>query len=378
MFKFYFSRISDIYVEETFKLLMHQLTESHSEIRLSSFNIVKELFKRSHHFRELLSDDFSVFSKLVLDIDPQKPLPPPAAAAKHLRFSASKTIKEWNEVYGVAYKKLRIGYNYLKRSGIVDFDDLEARTTQQRSRIEERETRLNSFKHIQLQALMEEFATEELDINTCVTQMQNGLSLLVPDDCEESGVLDDSPDLRAHGMTDPNFSIIVEVKPIQVAVNRDNKEVIQFLRDQCKLLSSRFLPSVLKWNIVGAKLGAEEQFQKKILDLKMKLESILHKYQELNLPQSRQSDDGSDESDLETVPDEEVDEDETLISFIQPRLSYIDEYLIHDNEPGPSGSSKLVVKRKPNKSSPNKLPLDIESYQLSQSQLPGQKLNLST
>ena len=363
---------------------MHQLNQKHSEIRLSSFNIVKELFQRSHHFRDLISNNFQVLSKLVLDIDPEAPLPPPAAAAKQLKLNAARAMKEWNQVYGVAYKKLSVGFNYLKKSKIVDFDDMEARTTQQINQMEEREARLSSFKQNQLHSLLEEFSTEEIDIIECITQVQNGLSLLVPDDCEESSTLDETTsvsrdDLRAHGLTDPNFSLIVEIKPVRVAVNRDNKEVIQCLKDQFKLLNSRFLPLVRAWNISAAKLGAEGSFQKKIIDLKMKLETIVQKYHELNLPQLG-DDDGSDsepEFDLETVPDQEcLNEEETLIPLMKPRLSYIEEFMMNESEPGPSGSS---VKKKSSKSSldETKLPIDIESYEMSQSKLPAPNLNFS-
>ena len=366
---------------------MHQLSQKHSEIRLSSFNIVKELFQRSHHFRELISNDFQIFSKTVLDIDPEDPLPPPAAAAKQLRLNAAKAIKEWNQVYGVAYKKLSVGFNYLKKCKIVDFDDMEARTTQQRNQIEEREARLSSFKQTQLHSLLEEYSTEETDIIECITQVQNGLSLLVPDDCEETATtsLDESlvsrDDLRAHGLTDPNFSLIVEIKPIRVAVNRDNKEVIQCLKDQFKLLNGRFLPLVRTWNISAAKLGAEESFQKKTIDLKMKLEAIVQKYHELNLPQLG-DDEGSDSEpdfDLETVPDQDcLNEDETLIPLIKPRLSYMEEFIMNDNEPSTS-SAQIDRQKKSSKSSLNetKLPIDIDSYEVSQSKLPANKISFS-
>lgn len=121
---------------------MHQLNQKHSEVRLACLLIFKELFQRSHYFRELLVADFQDFSKLVLDIDARYPLPPPPAALKQLKVTAMKTIKEWYEVYGEAYKKLKIGYLYLKKSKAVDFEDMEARSAQERTRIQEKEERL--------------------------------------------------------------------------------------------------------------------------------------------------------------------------------------------------------------------------------------------
>lgn len=59
-------RTSDLYVEHAFHLLRTQLTREHSEIRLSAFQVVDELFNRSHAFRELLVSDFQNFLELTV------------------------------------------------------------------------------------------------------------------------------------------------------------------------------------------------------------------------------------------------------------------------------------------------------------------------
>ena len=370
-------RISDIYITEIFKILIHQLSRNHSEVRLASLQIIKELFQRSHFFRELLAADFQDFSKLVLDIDPKAPLPPPPAALKQLKLMAMQTIKEWYEVYGEAYKKLKIGYLYLMKSKAIDFEDMEARSAQERLRIQAREAKLNSMKQEKLQKLMEELSSEEGEMTTCVTQIENGFVLLVPDEfaiketdkstdlASESNI--SNCDFRAHGMINFNFNLVVEVKPFQIEVTQDNQEIIQFLQDQYRLLTARFLPMVFKWNVIAAKLGAEERLQKKILDLKLKLELTAQKYQELNLsscnvnvPMESSSD---PDSDLETVPDDDLDhcEDQTL--------------RIVDNLTGDPaldimpGTSNTVYRMR-RKESQAKLPIDIDSYATSQSNLP--------
>ena len=370
-------RISDIYITEIFKILIHQLSQKHSEVRLASLQIIKELFQRSHFFRELLAADFQDFSKLVLDIDPKAPLPPPPAALKQLKLMAMQTIKEWYEVYGEAYKKLKIGYLYLMKSKAIDFEDMEARSAQERLRIQAREAKLNSMKQEKLQKLMEELSSEEGEMTTCVTQIENGFVLLVPDEfaiketdkstdlASESSI--SNCDFRAHGMINCNFNLVVEVKPFQIEVTQDNQEIIQFLQDQYRLLTARFLPMVFKWNVIAAKLGAEERLQKQILDLKLKLELTAQKYQELNLsscnvnaPMESSSD---PDSDLETVPDDDLDhcEDETL--------------RIVDNLTGDPaldimpGTSNTVYRMR-RKESQAKLPIDIDSYATSQSNLP--------
>lgn len=57
-------RTSDGYVEHAFNLLMKQLRVKHSEVRLSVYQMIDELFLRSHKFRELLLDELQSFVAL--------------------------------------------------------------------------------------------------------------------------------------------------------------------------------------------------------------------------------------------------------------------------------------------------------------------------
>lgn len=51
-------RRSDANVRGAYTFLMESIGEEHSEIRLSAFQLVNELFQRSHFFRQLLTVDF--------------------------------------------------------------------------------------------------------------------------------------------------------------------------------------------------------------------------------------------------------------------------------------------------------------------------------
>ena len=62
----WFFRLSDDYVKEVFRLSMTQLEKDHAEIRRSAFQIMNELFCRSHCFRELLLADFQYFMELTI------------------------------------------------------------------------------------------------------------------------------------------------------------------------------------------------------------------------------------------------------------------------------------------------------------------------
>ncbi len=103
-----------MYVRAVYDMLLHDLSEDHAEIRLSSFQLVHELFSRSNQFRELLTADFKKFAVLVTGTDPKRPLPPPKDVAVRLRKGSLLAIKEWNHKYGSGYPKLKLGFNYLK------------------------------------------------------------------------------------------------------------------------------------------------------------------------------------------------------------------------------------------------------------------------
>lgn len=107
-------RSSEEQLSHTYHLLKTQLTQDHAEIRLSAFQIVDELFTRSHQFRVLLVSDFQEFLELTMGTYNEHPLPPPREAAQRLKQAAMQAVEGWNEKFGEAYKKLALGYHFLK------------------------------------------------------------------------------------------------------------------------------------------------------------------------------------------------------------------------------------------------------------------------
>lgn len=51
-----------------------------------------------------------------MGIDHEQPLPPPKEVAQKLRKAAIKSVQDWHEKYGEAYKKLSLGYHFLKQN----------------------------------------------------------------------------------------------------------------------------------------------------------------------------------------------------------------------------------------------------------------------
>lgn len=113
---FSFLRSSDEHISHAYHLLMTRLNEDHAEMRFSAFQIMQELFTRSHQFRTLIISNFQEFLELTVGIDHEQPLPPPKDVAQKLRKAAIKSVQDWHEKYGEAYKKLSLGYHFLKQN----------------------------------------------------------------------------------------------------------------------------------------------------------------------------------------------------------------------------------------------------------------------
>ncbi|NWX96355.1 UVSSA protein, partial [Nothoprocta ornata] len=174
-------RSSEEHLAHAYHLLMTRLQEEHAEIRFSAFQIAHELFARSHHFRTLLISDFQDFLELTVGTDHEQPLPPPKEVAQKLRRAAIKAVQDWHEKYGEAYKKLALGYHFLKQNKKVDFQDVSARTLAERRREEEKQKRLDNIYKEKTKRAEKEMAEMSQEIADTLTEMENCFRLLMPD-----------------------------------------------------------------------------------------------------------------------------------------------------------------------------------------------------
>ncbi|NWJ04622.1 UVSSA protein, partial [Crypturellus undulatus] len=172
---------SDEHLGHAYHLLMTRLKEEHAEIRFSAFQIVLELFARSHQFRTFIISDLQEFLELTVGIDHEQPLPPPKDVAQKLRRAAIKAVQDWHEKYGEAYKKLSLGYHFLKENKKVDFQDVSARTLAERRREEEKQKRLDNIYKEKTKKAEKEMAEMSQEIADTLTEMENCFRLLMPD-----------------------------------------------------------------------------------------------------------------------------------------------------------------------------------------------------
>ena len=84
--------------------LMKQLTKDHSEIRLSAFQVIVEIFERSYKFRCLVVNSLQDILMQTLETEPCRPLPLPKEAKNKLKTLALSTVHGWVSKYGNAYR----------------------------------------------------------------------------------------------------------------------------------------------------------------------------------------------------------------------------------------------------------------------------------
>ncbi|XP_033004293.1 UV-stimulated scaffold protein A isoform X2 [Lacerta agilis] len=249
---------SDEHITHVYHLLMTQLNQEHAEIRLSAFQVVDELFTRSHQFRTLIISNFQEFLELTVETDYDQPLPPPVEVAQKLKRAAIKSVQEWHEKYGEAYKKLSLGFHFLKQNKKVDFQDTNARTLAERKRDEEKQKRLDNIYKEKAKKAEREMAD------------------------------------------------------VKLQENEDNTAIINNAMDAYKLIRNKFMPSVQSWIQLFTRAGINDEHLRQAIDLKNKLERATEKCKEMNIgfkdrkmTMMKATDDSDEEDEFVDVPEKE-------------------------------------------------------------------------
>ncbi|XP_053243750.1 UV-stimulated scaffold protein A isoform X3 [Podarcis raffonei] len=249
---------SDEHITHVYHLLMTQLNQEHAEIRLSAFQVVDELFTRSHQFRTLIISNFQEFLELTVETDYDQPLPPPVEVAQKLKRAAIKSVQEWHEKYGEAYKKLSLGFHFLKQNKKVDFQDTNARTLAERKRDEEKQKRLDNIYKEKAKKAEREMAD------------------------------------------------------VKLQENEDNTAIINNATDAYKLIRNKFMPSVQSWIQLFTRAGINDEHLRQAIDLKNKLERATEKCKEMNIgfkdrkmTMMKATDDSDEEDEFVDVPEKE-------------------------------------------------------------------------
>ncbi|XP_067948434.1 UV-stimulated scaffold protein A-like [Watersipora subatra] len=333
-------RLSEEYVVQCFELLWSQLRRNHAEIRLSTFQIIDELFRRSHRFRELLLENFQAYLELTLEIDSNSPLPPPRKAAEELKNLAYQALRSWHGAYSSGYRKLELAFNYLRSCHQVDFDRADHMSAVQRQREEEAKQKAEAQSKKVVDRVLAEIEENEEDMRSLTSQLTTCFKLLLPSqtsfdvfdsqifsqktaDSEapskesNSGLVADTSQqvMKQHGLLNRKSNIQVSIASHStVRESAENTDIIANLDELKVLLTIKYIPMVVKSMAIMQKYALEQETLAKLLDLKGMMQGAVKDLDLLNIQRLKDSDDDEDD-DLIEIP-EEIDE----VSFFKSRL----------------------------------------------------------
>ena len=111
------------------------------QVRYLAVLLIDELFTRSKLFRALLVPKFEMFMLLTIGYRDDYPLPKPPDRAALLRTASMEYVEKWNDMFGVHYKQIRLGYNYLKNTLRLQFPNLRASAALAEQQRQEKEAR---------------------------------------------------------------------------------------------------------------------------------------------------------------------------------------------------------------------------------------------
>ncbi len=122
------------------------------QVRYLTLLLIDELFRRSKLFRSLLVPKFEMFMLLTIGYRADYTLPKPSDRATLLRATSMEYVEKWNEMFGVHYKPVHLGYEYLKKTLRLQFPNVREATAmaeRQRQEKEERTQVFNAFRSSQ-------------------------------------------------------------------------------------------------------------------------------------------------------------------------------------------------------------------------------------
>ncbi|THU69879.1 hypothetical protein C4D60_Mb08t19080 [Musa balbisiana] len=242
-------RYSDDEVHAAVQSLMVQMKKPHSQVRYLAVLIIDELFMRSKLFRSLLVINFDQFLSLSVGFRRNMPLPPPSSIASNLRKMSIELLEKWHSSYGIYYRQLRLGFDYLKNTLRFQFPnrlEIAARLQQERR---EREMRTQQILLNKFENLKDNFSSIKSEIQLTIDEIGECLEII--NEKEEEFNLhnfsedDEVGEFQSLTLRQIRLDSLKEGQKVQE--DNDNKAIFDALRELFKLLISKHLTSVQEW-----------------------------------------------------------------------------------------------------------------------------------
>ena len=221
------------------------------QVRYLTLLIIDELFMRSKLFRTLLIENLDQLLALSVGFRRNLPLPAPPAIASTLRSKAIEFLEKWNVSFGIHYRQLSLGFDYLKNTLRFQFPNLQENAARIERERRERERKTQEILHNKFETLKTNFSSVKEEIQVTVDEIGGCLDIVrTKEESVPPGLLDDEDfvEFRSSELWQIRLDSLKEGE--KVHENSDNKVVFDALRELYKLLVTKHLVSVeegLKW-----------------------------------------------------------------------------------------------------------------------------------
>lgn len=281
---------------------------------------------RSKLFRSLLVENLDLFLSLSVGFRRNHPLPPPASVASLLRSKAIEFLEKWNDSFGIHYRQLRLGYDYLKNTLRFQFPNLQANAARVQQERREREMRTREILLKKFESLQANFSSIKEEIQTNIDEIEECLEILrIKDDDMQFDPLDDD-EVEEFGNSELRRIRLDSLREgKKVRENSENKVVIDALREFYKVLVTKHLAGVQEWISVLIRVEvADNTFRdsalKNLIDIRNLIQSTKRKCEEsgCELRKSAKAEEEEEEEDIwEEGTIETSDKEKAGPSFIK-------------------------------------------------------------
>ncbi|KAI8832711.1 hypothetical protein BC829DRAFT_422744 [Chytridium lagenaria] len=242
--------------------------------------VVDMLFLHTHHFRLVFLRKFHQFAQLSCGIQDHR-LPEPKEFATKCREAALSAIRRWNEKYGEYYKQLDVGYNYMLDRVKIDFSGSSNFKGNLDPELHEKK-RLEGVRKQIFEATTREVEEELHGIFKNVNEMWSLIEILDITVAASLRTLTLSMDndlasiARRHGMaiTDYNEAKSGQDRVLPVE-GEENKIIFDTIRECVKLLVTKHMPLLEKWQRSIFKLDENVPKSARSLRIAMGLKGFL-------------------------------------------------------------------------------------------------------
>ncbi|KAH8488820.1 hypothetical protein H0E87_024452 [Populus deltoides] len=277
-------RYSDSELRLAAQTLLDLMKRDHSQVRYLTLLIIDELFMRSKLFRTLVVENLDQLLSLSVGFRRNHPLPAPPAVASILRSKAIEFLEKWNSSFGIHYRQIRLGFDYLKTTLRLQFPNVQANAARVQQERREREMKTKEILVKKFEVLKENLVPLKEEVRETVDEIGECLEIVKNKEANVVlGALDDDEDFEEFRPLELRQLRLDSLKEGEkVFENSENKVVFDALRELYKLLVTKHLVSVQEGisvliRVEVADTRLRDSMLKEFIDIRNHLQSVKKK-----------------------------------------------------------------------------------------------------